>query len=662
MKKIFLFIVFTIINVSFSQVPKSFDSLEIYVKNQPIDTNYVKALNSYTFFKVKQGKFNEVDSLIKKMEVHSKKLKYIKGDYLTINMKGVVAWSNQKPEVALHYFLEAKVFLEKNNMSKKNLQFLLENIMSTQNQIGDREKATETAFEIIRLQDKHKLNPITSPYITIAQNLKLHGKHKEAISYIQKAIAINTKNENYSGLGIDYNRLGNIYEDLGEYQKSIASFKKGIFYAQKDEYVLLEAELSVNIGRLYKTIKDYSNAEKYLLLGEKLCREVNAPQTLLIACSDLGSYYLEKNDIEKSFLFFNEAYQLANEAEDYKFLLIAAENLSEYYKTKNESALAYRYLKEAFIAKDSVFDLEVADKTETLLREYQNELKEQKIKNLTIENDIKNLKITSSNKQKIYLSIGLLLLASIGGILFYQNHHRKKTNLKLQYLNAELDEANKTKTQFLSILNHDLRSPISQLIHFLHLQKNSPELLDDESKKRLETKTISGAENLLNSMEDILLWSKSQMQNFKPQPKTLKIESVFLDIKNHFSSFENISITFQNDSNLEIHTDENYLKTIVRNLTGNAIKAVKNKETPFILWKAWKENDTFFLSITDNGDGASSEEFKALYDEKEIASIKNGLGLHLIRDLAKTIACEIVVETQKNIGTKIILKLKKANS
>jgi signal transduction histidine kinase len=173
----------------------------------------------------------------------------------------------------------------------------------------------------------------------------------------------------------------------------------------------------------------------------------------------------------------------------------------------------------------------------------------------------------------------------------------------------------------------------------------------------MQDKTMSGAENLLNSMEDILQWSKSQMENFKPQPKIIDVNSLFKDTKNHFSSEEKVKFIFENPNDIQINTDENYLKTIIRNLTGNAIKALNDIENPTIIWKAWQENGTSYLSISDNGSGASKEQFKALYDDKEIVGIKTGLGLHLIRDLAKAIDCEIKVASKINEGTVIILKL-----
>ena len=271
--------------------------------------------------------------------------------------------------------------------------------------------------------------------------------------------------------------------------------------------------------------------------------------------------------------------------------------------------------------------------------------------------EINKIKLQNKEKEKWFLIAGIALFGIIGSLLFYQSRNRKKTNEKLQFLNTELNEANKAKTRFFSILNHDLRGPVANLIFFLQLQKESPEMLDEESTKRMQDKTIAGAENLLNSMEDILQWSKSQMENFKPQPKKIAVNSLFEEIKIHFSSEEKVEIIFENPEKIQILTDQNYLKTIIRNLTSNAIKALNETEKPTIIWKAWQENNISYLSISDNGKGAENEQFKALYDDKEVAGIKSGLGLHLIRDLAKAIDCQIQVNSKVNEGATFTLKL-----
>ena len=159
-----------------------------------------------------------------------------------------------------------------------------------------------------------------------------------------------------------------------------------------------------------------------------------------------------------------------------------------------------------------------------------------------------------------------------------------------------------------------------------------------------------------NSIDKKLLTNKKNhlIKNKKNQ-KPFPIKS--------FVSFFVITVIgffiFENSEKLIIYTDENYLKTIIRNLTGNAIKALSTTNNPKLIWKAWSNQDTYFLSITDNGLGADKLKFKALYDDKEVVGIKTGLGLHLIRDLAKAIQIDITVHSTINQGTTFVLKFQK---
>lgn len=83
-------------------------------------------------------------------------------------------------------------------------------------------------------------------------------------------------------------------------------------------------------------------------------------------------------------------------------------------------------------------------------------------------------------------------------------------------LSDDLQEANQVKAYFFSILNHNLRAPISNVIKLAHSQQTKDVVLDESTKKRLGDQTIKAAASLLISMEDLLLWSKGQMKNFKP--------------------------------------------------------------------------------------------------------------------------------------------------
>jgi signal transduction histidine kinase len=415
----------------------------------------------------------------------------------------------------------------------------------------------------------------------------------------------------------------------------------------------------------WANIKTGNEALKMREEAQKIWNDLSPDNIMSITnLSQIGLLYHQKaetknipekekqKNLELAESYLIQAIQKSKKSDNTTTYMESAKVLAKIYFTKKDYKNAYLLQNEYQALNDSLFSQENKNKIAELESKQKLTQKDKEIA-------LKKLTILENKRQKSFLIIGLISLSVIGLLLFYQNQNRKKTNKLLRNLNAELDNANKTKTRFFSILNHDLRSPVSNLIDFLHIQKNSPDLLDEETKIRIEKTTLSSAENLLSSMEDILQWSKSQMENFQPQPKTISIKSIFNDTQKHFESEKNIRITFENPNNIKIITDENYLKTIVRNLTGNAVKALENIENPKIIWKAWQEKNITFLSITDNGSGAALEQFKALYDDKEVVGIKTGLGLHLIRDLAKAIKCEIKVESEKDKGTTFTLTFDK---
>ena len=277
------------------------------------------------------------------------------------------------------------------------------------------------------------------------------------------------------------------------------------------------------------------------------------------------------------------------------------------------------------------------------------------IRNKEIEN--KKLQLENQRKKLLLLLATIAFLVVVGGLLFYQSRTRKKTNTTLLQLNNELDEANKVKAKFFAILSHDLRSPVANLFNFLQLQKRNPGLLSAQQIADRENKISTSAQSLLETMESMLLWSKGQMEQFKPELTTVPASKLFIYLQKNFSDTPGINFNFINDGDVEINTDADYLQTIMQNLTANAIKALQQTTAAQITWKAWQETNKIYLSITDNGPGISSEQAKSLFDETHITGTRHGLGLHIIRDLAKAISCNINIIPGEKQGTTFILAL-----
>ncbi len=595
-----------------------------------------------------------------------------------------------------------------------------------------------TDFEEAKMYNKKSLvvhvlinstSELAKNYFNLALVSERQSDYVGAIKYFLKTISFAEKSKDYILIQKSYRGISMSYLDQQHFDKALEFANKSLAYQKFKNDAVQKAYSLAAIAEVYRLKGDLLKANTYfkqsydsflaskdehgmawVLTNWSLCFEYDliaftemalkaqniwdkiAPENTMsiMNLGNIGYNYMiiadndsviasiknkklpntKKTILNASEIYIRRGLYIAKKKKNRNAMLHLGDNLSSVLYIKKDYKTAYDELRESSSLGDSLYSQANKNKIASLESEKKLLVRDQKISR-------NKLTLANKEKQKWYFISGLVLLAIIGILLFYQSRNRRKNNEKLQQLNENLDhknealdQSNKVTARFFGILNHDLRRPVYNLIHFLHLQKDNPELLDAEMKKEMEKTTMTSAENLLQSMEDLLLWSKGQMENFKLQPTLVTINSLFEDTNAHFSSEEKVKIIFENPNNIEITTDENYLKTIIRNLTGNAIKALDNfvpyndtdsraalGMTPTIIWKAFQKDSHTFLSITDNGKGASDEQFKGLYDDKEVVGIKTGLGLHLIRDLAKAINCEVSVDSKLNKGTTFTLKL-----
>lgn len=487
--------------------------------------------------------------------------------------------------------------------------------------------------------------------------------YRKATTYYERARKINEQMGNRVYLSNNLGNLGNSFMSLKEYDKAVQNYLEAIKI--NEELGDLE-NMSINLITLsdaYRETGKYAQAfeanEKSLEISLKTGNERNLVFNYLSKGDLLLVDAKSKNRIEKQKLWeeaekqYRISLRHALHLNDKKNLAYIYEALSKVRELQGAHDEALTFYRKYAAYKDSIFNSENKQTIKNLEDKRAIDLRDKQLQ-------VSKITLEAKEREQLFFIVGIALLITIGGLLFYQSRSRRKTNLKLQLLNAELQEADRVKTRFFSILNHDLRAPVAHLISFLKLQRESPELLDEESRERMENKTMASAENLLEAMEDMLLWTKGQMENFSPKPRPVILSQLFSEIADYFQH-ANVSFEFA-DNGLSVQTDPDYLKTILRNLTSNSIKALENTQNAKITWLATNQKGKTCISITDNGPGAAHEQFRALYDEKEVIGIKTGLGLHLIRDLGKAIDCAITVKSETGRGTTFILEFQKSKT
>lgn len=508
-----------------------------------------------------------------------------------------------------------------------------------------------------------------------SENLALVYQFQEdystGINYARQAITAYKLNGNEDMMAAPLDLMGTFFLRLKKYDSAYYYYQKALFLCRKFGNIIKEAGLLDSFADYYASLQDYNNAIKYGKEAKKIW-DVTGPafEDAINNTGMIGYYYLQlakqtqQNNYDLSGQIPQEKQNLLKLAGAYLIDAIAKckeksnkTSQLEFLNSLSEvDALSGNY-KEAYInfksyqeIKDSVFSQDNKNKIAAAISRAELDKKNAEIA-------LNNLTISNQRKQKILFLGGLFLLSVIGMLLYWQSHTRKKTNATLKKLNSELEKANIVKAKFFGILSHDLRSPVANLINLLHLQKRNPGILTAAQKSDSENKITDSAEKLLESMETMLLWSKGQMEHFKPTISTIEVKNLFAYLKQFFSHIEHIDFVFFCEEDLALQSDENYLQTIMQNLTANAIKALHQTKDAQIIWKAWQQKDSILISITDNGMGTTNEQLRALYDDTVISGTKNGLGLHIIRDLAKAIGCIVTLEPHLKTGTSFVLRI-----
>lgn len=694
MKKILLFLILNLFAFSFSQKQPDLDEFKNINDKLKAWEEYCQSLGENEKYKLLIDKAEFGIQLAKSNPKYLAKFYFFKG-------YGYEYTDNQYEKATVHFEKSLKLSQQVKDLKQETLALMRLNYMYYS--IKEHQKAKNLIQYIKKIVDTVKEDDTKATLLgSLGEYYLDRSEFENFINYKLKAIdylKLNKKADSLkvNNIGISYLQIADAYNDMKQYEKTIEYCNYANPYLNKSDGIAFlynsYIEAYVHLGNIDLAKKYYSKLYEMAINNPILFLNISYGNR------NMSEYYLGKSRLELADDYADKALHFAIKSNDeeiemeanvikgkvlleqkkykpaierlnqaLKFAYVydkrsfaeVNKKLAEAYAAQSNWKKAYQYQKTYNETNDSLF---VESGKQTLANteaKFQNKSKQQEIKSLSAENTIHELSIKNAKKQRIYLISGLISIAIIGGLLYNQSRNRKRINQKLSFLNSELEKANKTKMQFFGILNHDLRSPVVSLIHFLDLQKNAPELMDRETKIRLEKQTSDSTEQLLTQMEDLLLWSKGQMENFEPHKEFYKINDIFNELEKEFVWATDVKIEFEIPSNLKIFTDKEYLKTIIRNLLSNAVKVLQNINEPKILCEVWDEGDFTQILIKDNGGGTNIEKFRALYDDNISIGTTKGLGMHVIRDLCKAINCKIKVDSDTGIGeTKITLSIRK---
>lgn len=256
--------------------------------------------------------------------------------------------------------------------------------------------------------------------------------------------------------------------------------------------------------------------------------------------------------------------------------------------------------------------------------------------------------------------------AEIVDLVLMRILEREKYEQELLRARKAAEDANKSKVEFLSMMSHDLRTPLNAVSGYADLllmgvrgQLNAEQTLDVERIRNAGT-------FLLGLINDVLAFARLELGKAELHIKPVKLDGLFqLTEELMGEKFRESGVTYLRAPIAEdviVSTDPDRLQQILLNLLGNAVKFTPQGGRVTVT--AAREGDRVLIKVTDTGRGIPREKLDDIFTPfrqvDPLADKKKGgvgLGLAIGRELARSMDGDLTVSSEPGRGSEFTVLL-----
>jgi len=249
-------------------------------------------------------------------------------------------------------------------------------------------------------------------------------------------------------------------------------------------------------------------------------------------------------------------------------------------------------------------------------------------------------------------------------LLFYVMkliHEQYENRITAQ--NKRLKESNQLKDKLLSIVSHDLRSPLNSLKASLELSRSGS--LSQSEYQSISEKLGSQLDSTVTVMDNLLKWAQSQMKGMAVNPTAFAVRTLIEEVTTFTElQAQQKSVTIINEVMPEVKVwgDREMLMVAIRNLVSNAIKF--SYRGSLITINTCLEGDSIALQIRDNGVGLTESEKANIFSHSKHFSKTgtenekgSGVGLLLAKEFVEKNQGSLTVESKLGEGSTFTVSL-----
>lgn len=231
---------------------------------------------------------------------------------------------------------------------------------------------------------------------------------------------------------------------------------------------------------------------------------------------------------------------------------------------------------------------------------------------------------------------------------------------------TELKKIEHIKNQFVSMVAHELKTPVAAVLGFLKIILDKNLKVSEDQKLDFVSRSVLRLQSLLDLVNDLLDISRNELKTKQREIENLDIKEIikstveFLQIE---AKKNNIKVSTKIEEELpNLKADQNEITRLFTNILSNAIKY--NKENGSIDVEVNTNDHYFTLKIADTGIGLKDSEKENLFQEFYRAKNENtrnisgtGLGLTIVKQIVDSYHGKINVESEYGVGTTFMIHL-----
>lgn len=255
-------------------------------------------------------------------------------------------------------------------------------------------------------------------------------------------------------------------------------------------------------------------------------------------------------------------------------------------------------------------------------------------------------------------------MAKMGQQLVYYNKALSQAQERLSTAESQLEQLNKFKSFLLSLLSHDMRTPLAAIRGYaellLRLMKTNQIEANPDKAHGFADNICAITDQMTWLINDIIDMNRSDTGQLELIIETSDIQQIIqetLEMYDSIIKMQSLSLSLEfNPPDLTISADPQRLRQIANNLIGQAIK-----RTPAggeIIIRTAVEGDSAVLTVTDTGQAMTDEEIEKIFqpyfrskDAKASNILGSGLGLNIVKVLVEAQNGRVEINNKGGIGT-----------